>query len=139
MRLPRFVRLSGPEITSDLILETRPPFIIARAVGIPKKDADRVEEMLADIANERRAAVKVPGFTVFLSVAGTLTRGAYPDDEVIPVLRDMAEFWGEAVAEKKKHKYRIYEESVPDDIDEGNGRKIRDAKAEGRKIFLEHK
>ncbi len=139
MRLPRFVRLSGPEIVSDLILETRPPFLIARAAGIPKKDGDRVEEMLADIANGRRAAVKVPGFTVFLTVAGTLSRGGYPDDEAMAVLRDMAEFWAGAVAEKKKHRYRVYEEAVPDDIDEVNGRKIRDAKAGGRKIFLEHK
>lgn len=139
MRLPRFVRITEPVTETDLMMETRPPFVLARAICIPKKSEERVEEMLADMANGRRTAVKVPGYTVFIVPAGTLSRGVLSDDELEPLLRDMAEFWVEAVAVRKKHKIRLYQEGVPDDVDEINGRKIREAKAEGRKIFLDHK
>ncbi len=139
MRLPRFVRITEPVTETDLMMETRPPFVLARAICIPKKDTGRVEEMLADMANGRRTAVKVPGYTVFIVPAGTLSRSILPEEEITALLRELAEFWVEAVASRKKHKIRIYEEGVPDDIDEINGRKIRAAKAGGRKIFLDHK
>lgn len=138
MRLPRFVILQNPaEITNTLIMETRPPFVVVKAVGIPKKDAERVEAMLADIANGRKAAVKVPGFTVFLTPIGSLGGGRLEPEAATPTLREMAGFYLEAVAARRRHKLRVYEEGVPDDIDERNGRRIREAGS--RKIWLDQK
>lgn len=94
--------------------------------GIPKKDTDAVEEMLSDIANGRKTAVKLPGFTLFFLPYATLEPAKLPDEQVIEKLREMAEFYREFIFEKKKHRHRIYQEDVPDDIDEQRGREYRE-------------
>ena len=140
MKLPRFVFLTNPtEGVSDVILETLPPFFMAKVYGIPKKEEERVEQMMSDIANDRTTAVKVPGFTIFLTPAGSLNGTILPKKEAVDKLRDMAEFYLTNGFEKKKHRHRQFQEGVPDDIDSINGRKIRQARDEGRKIFLDQK
>lgn len=139
-KLPRFVLLKNTEELSNvLVLETRPPFFIASPYCIAKKDSGRVEEMLAGIANERIRAVKVPGYTVFLMPYGTLSGENVSGAETIETMREMAEFYSRQALEVNKHKNRIYQEDMPDNIDEENGRRIRAAKIEGRKIYLEKK
>lgn len=139
-KLPRFVFVSNPdENLTDVILETVPPFFLGKAYGIPKKEEDRVEQMMSDIANGRTTAVKLPGFTIFLTPYGSLTGEKLPTEQAMTTLRDMAEFYRAGIIERKKHRHRQYQEDVPDDIDRINGEKIREAKAEGRKIFLQQK
>lgn len=94
--------------------------------GIPKKDTEAVEEMLSDIANGRKTAVKLPGFTLFFMPYTTLEPAKLTDEQVIEKLRDMAEFYRDFIFEKKKHRHRIYQEDVPDDIDEQNGRYFKE-------------
>ena len=140
MRLPQFVFLSNPtEGVTDVILETTPPFFMGKVYGIPKKEEDRVEKMLSDIANDRTTAVKIPGFTIFLTPAGSLNGYTLPKQEAVAKLREMADFYVANGFEKKKHRHRQYQEGVPDDIDTINGKKIRRARDEGRKIFLDQK
>ena len=136
-RLPRFLFVSNPdEGVFDVIMETTPPYLLGKAYGIPKKDQERVEAMMADIANDRTTAVKIPGLTMFLTPCGSLTGEILPKPQAIAVLRDMADFYLAQGFERKKHKHRIYQEDVPDDIDEQNGRRIREAE---RKIYLPQK
>lgn len=136
-KLPRFLFVSNPdEGVFDVILETKPPYFLGKVYGIPKKEEARVEAMLSDIANDRTTAVKIPGFTMFLTPYGSLTGEMIPRQEAIATLRDMAVFYVEQGFERKKHKHRIYQEDVPDDIDEQNGIRIKQANG---KIFLPHK
>ena len=140
MKLPRFVFLTNPTAgVSDVILETLPPFFMGKVYGIPKRDTEKVEQMLSDIANERTTAVKMEGFTIFLTPAGSLNGSIVQKPEAIAKLRDMAVFYRDNGFEKKNHRHRQYQEGVPDDIDRINGGKIKEAKAEGRKIFLDQK
>ena len=140
MKLPRFVFLTNPtEGVSDVILETKSPFFMAKVYGIPKRETEKVEKMMSDIANDRTTAVKMPGFTIFLTPAGSLNGYILPKKEAVAKLRDMAEFYRVNGFEKKKHRHRQFQEDVPDDIDSINGRRIRQAKEEGRKIFLDQK
>lgn len=139
-QLPRFVLVSNPdEGLTNVVMETRPPYFLGKAFGIPKKNIDDVEQMMADIANDRTTAAKVPGFTIFMTPYGSLNGERLPDEQARATLRDMAAFYKETAIERKKGKNRIYQEDVPDDIDVINGHKIREAKAEGRKIFLDQK
>ncbi len=139
-QLPRFVYISNPdEGLSDVILETTPPFFLGKVYGIPKKDKARVEQMMSDIANDRTTAVKLPGFTIFLTPYGSLQGWRMEREKAVATLRDMANFYRSGIIERKKHKHRQYQEDVPDDIDEQNGRKIAEARDEGRKIFLQQK
>ncbi len=138
-KLPRFVTINSPELSNTMVLETLPPYLIGAPRGIPKKDTEAVEAMMSAIANGRTAAAKIPGFTLFFHPFTTLLPSRLPDDELKSRLRDMADFYVETVFSRNKHKHRAYQEDVPDDIDEINGRRIKEAKAERRKIFLEHK
>lgn len=139
-RMPRFVLLRNTEELSNvLVMETTPPFFMATPYCVQKKDVAQVEKMLSDIANERISAVKVPGYTVFLMPYGTLFGGSLSPAEAVLTMREMAEFYSRQALEVNKHKNRIYQEDVPDNIDEENGRRIRAAKIEGRKIYLEKK
>ena len=138
MRVPRFVMLNNPdEQFSDVVMESTPPYLLGKVYFIEKKDTDKVEETLADIANGRRVAVKIPGYTAFVSVAGTLDGETLPDDEAREVLRDMADFYKGAMLTRKKGRYRRFQEGVPDDIDQQNYDKIKAGIAEGRKVFVD--
>ena len=140
MKIPRFVILNNPdENFTNVVMETRPPFFLGKVYGIPKKEVDAVEQMMADLANERITAVKLPGYTIFLVASGTLAGGNIEPEQAKPLLREMGDFYKLAVLERKRGKNRLYQEGVPDDLDRINGQRIREAKAEGRKIFLDQK
>ena len=128
--LPRFVLVSHPDLPQIMVMETRPPYIIASPYCIPKKDGDRVDGFLTSIAHGRVTAVKVPGYTIFLTLWGSL-RHTLPEtpDEAKALLREMADFYKDTALAKNKHKSRIYEEGVPDDIDEQRGRYFKELKS----------
>ena len=140
MRLPRFVILTNPdENFNNVVMETRPPFFLGKVYCIPKKEVDAVEQMMADLANERTTAVKLPGYTIFLVASGTLTGMGLEPEQAKPILREMADFYKSAAIDRKRGKNRLYQEGVPEDLDRINGQKIREAKAEGRRIYLDQK
>lgn len=139
-QFPRFTFISNPDAgLAESVLETTPPFFVGKVYAIPKRHTERVEQMMADMANDRTPAAKVPGYTAFLVPGGSLTGERLEPDELKETLRDMAHFYGSVGVVRNKHKFRQCQEDVPDNIDEINGRKITEAKAEGRKIFLEKK
>ncbi|MGN1220434.1 MAG: hypothetical protein ACI4TU_05800 [Candidatus Cryptobacteroides sp.] len=140
MKLPRFVILSNPdENIGNLVMETKPPFFLGKVYSIPKKEEDAVEQMMADLANDRITAIKLPGYTIFLVASGTMAGGTLDPEQAKPLLREMGDFYKAAVIERKRGKYRKFQEGVPDNLDQLNGRRIKEAKAEGRKIFLDQK
>lgn len=140
MKLPRFVILSNPEENiGNLVMETKPPFFLGKVYSIQKKEEDAVEQMMADIANDRITAIKLPGYTIFLVASGTMAGGALEPEQAKSLLREMGDFYKTAVIERKRGKYRMFQEGVPDNLDQLNGKRIREAKADGRKIFLEQK
>lgn len=139
-QFPRFTFISNPDDgLQESVLETIPPFFVGKVYAIPKRHTEKVEAMLADMANDRTPAAKVPGYTAFLVPGGTLTGERLGESKLRQTLRDMALFYGTVGVARNKHKFRQCQEDVPDDVDEINGRKIAEAKAQGRKIFLEHK
>ena len=140
MKLPRFVMLYNPdEQLNDVVMETSAPYFLGKVYKIDKRDEEQVEQTLADIANGRRLAVKIEGYTIFVSVAGTLDRNELPDEEAREVLRDMADFYRGAVLLRKKGKHRCYQEGVPIDIDHQNHELIKAGKDEGRMVFVDRR
>ena len=129
-QLPRFILVSHPDLPQTMVLETRPPYIVASPYCVPKKDTDKVDSFLTSIANGRVTAVKVPGYTIFLTLWGSLQH-RLPDtpEEAKALLREMANFYKETALKRSKHKNRIYEEGVPDDIDEQRGRYFKELKS----------
>jgi len=128
--LPRFILVSHPDLPQTMVLETRPPYIVGSPYCIPKKDGDRVDGFLTSIAHGRVTAVKIPGYTIFLTLWGSLQhRLPETPDEAKALLREMADFYKDTALVKNKHKNRIYEEGVPDDIDEQRGRYFKELKS----------
>lgn len=139
-KLPRFVLLQNrEEEISGIVMETVSPYFMGRAYEIPKKETERVEEFMSGIVNGRELGAKVPGYTIFMIPYGTLDNERLDDEEALSVLRDMAEYYARDVISKKRHRSRIYQEGVPDDIDERNGRIIREARERGEKAFIDRR
>ena len=135
--LPRFVTVKNTEdLSSVLVLETREPFFLGIPYGIPKKNEEKVEQMLSDIANGRTGAVKVPGYTIFMCPYGTLTGERMEEGRARDTLMEMAEFYAEQVLSTSIHKNRIYQEGVADDVDERYGGMLKESGAlERRKAY----
>lgn len=131
--LPRFILVSHPDLPQTMVLDTRPPYIVGSPYCIPKKDADRVDDFLTSMANGRVVAAKIPGYTIFMTLWGSLQH-RLPDtpDEARALLREMGDFYKATALAKNKHKSRIYEEGVPDDIDEQRGRYFKELKSRNK-------
>lgn len=127
-KLPEFVLVSHPDLPQTFVMQTVPPYVIAAPYCIPKKDEARVSDMVGDIVNGRVVAAKVPGFTIFLTLWGTLPGVRVDALSATAVMTKMADFYRETALAKNKHKNRIYEEGVPDDIDERRGRFFKELK-----------
>ena len=133
-QLARFVMLYNSELPKTLIMETTPPYFITQPLTIPKNDTESVEEIISDIANNRRIAVKIPGYTIFLFPWGSLLGTLLEPEDAKATLRDMADFFKAAHIGKNKHPNRRYEEGVPDDIDEQRGRFFKALKEKNKSI-----
>ena len=110
-KMPRFVLVRNKdELSTNLVLERVPPFFIAYPYSISQYESEKVEEWLSDIANGWRVAVKVEGYSVFLSPYTTLSGDRLPEDKVLPKLREMAEFFLQHGVLDNKHRYRLSKE-----------------------------
>lgn len=129
--IPRgYARILPIQDNGEFLMETRSRGKdYARVVYYPKG---------TEVAGRYGIEVGIPGYAIGIRYEGSLGDESN-DVPVQEVLEGMADVYLERVIKVNKHKYRRWENGVPDDIDEQNGRRIREAKKSGTWVKLEHK
>lgn len=115
----------------EIIIQTRAPYLVAMPYKIPKKDIDKLEELMA---NDKKTIVKVKGFTIFLTPYDTLTGKRVDKKEIVSILEGMEQVYREHYLPHQKHPNRKYQEGVADDMDERFSKMMQIERRKQRKM-----
>ena len=91
MKLERFYYMENRESGKAMILCTEGDALIGCVYYV--REPEENERMLNDIANGRSIAARVPGHSIFITPANTISGRRLPADEVFSILREMAVFF----------------------------------------------
>lgn len=106
MKLPKYALLDIGDRT-PLIIMLQPPYFISYAYRVNQKDKDKLDEMDLKMANGDEM-VKVPGYSIYLTVAASLKPNDVHGEERKDILREMALFYLASSIEPHKHSERYY-------------------------------
>jgi hypothetical protein len=109
--LPKYGFLtSGPGFEGIKVIQLERPYLIASIYEVKTHDAERVNQFLEDMAQERFPISKVKGFTVFLKLFSSLEPNNNREFQQA-VLNEMADFVLTERVQVKPGQFRAYDEN----------------------------